>query len=61
VDALGGDEPIAHHLVELRHEGLDPIGVVDDLDHDRQVARQLEETRGPQVRRRAGPRYLARR
>src|SRR5438477_4628018 len=42
-DLLEGHQSLADHGVEVRQEGLDPLGRVDDLDHHRQVLREPED------------------
>src|ERR1043166_953988 len=46
--ALQGDQPTAEHLIELREDGFDLFLSLDAFDHDRQIARQLEESVGVQ-------------
>jgi uncharacterized protein YecE (DUF72 family) len=41
--ALDRDEPAAHHLVQDRHQAVDPLLRIDDLDDDRQVAGEVED------------------
>src|SRR5579863_4239867 len=48
---LEGDETARHHLLEHRHERLDVVLAVDDLDHDRQILRQAQDLGGMQAAR----------
>jgi hypothetical protein len=35
--------PFADHLVEDRHDAVDLLGCIDDLDHDRQILGQPQD------------------
>ena len=49
-DALHRQHPLRHHLVEDRHDLLDALRRVDDLDHHRHVLGEAEDPRGVEVR-----------
>src|SRR5712664_3814491 len=44
--ALERDQPVADHLLEVGHERFDLVRRVDDLDHDRQILRELQQLGG---------------
>src|SRR3972149_2936495 len=44
-DRLEGDEPFRDKLVDCWQKGVDLLFRIHDLDHDRQVCRELEELR----------------
>jgi len=55
VDIVDDDEALRDEFLQLRDERVDPLGGVDDRDHDREVVRQREDAGGVHVVRRAEP------